>query len=165
MAGKLSGLTGKISVLKDLDASKAKKIEDVQNIVANLRSENATIHEQMVEKTQSLSQLQGLLTQRELNLSETQQLLAQKTSALDQVQNQLKDLRLSFDGSKLELTDLKSQIGLKDTALKEKDSEITSKDAKLKEKDNQIQSLTKHLEGLKKGGIPGLGGAGSLLKK
>jgi chromosome segregation ATPase len=119
--------------------------------MGSLRSQNASIQQQLTEKAANIVQLQGLLND--------------KTGVLADLQAQFDKLKLSSLGSTSELSDLKTLVSSKDAALKDKDAQINAKDSELQKKNSQIAELMKQLEALKGGSIPGMGGAGGLLQR
>ena len=168
-AERLAALKQEIETLQkkseDMSGTKAKELEKYESALDKLRSQNTSFQQQLAEKTESLSQLRGLLSQKEKSLGEIQALLHEKTGALADMQSQLDKFQMSALGTTSELNNLKTLVNSKDNALKQKDAQITAKDSELQEKNSQIETLMKQLDALKKGGMPGLGGAGGLLQR
>lgn len=138
---------------QEIDSGQKKKdaLDKYVREMGTLRSQNASIQQQLTEKAARMTQLQGLFNQ--------------KTGALADVQSQLDKLQLSSLGSDSELSSLKALVSSKDVALNDKDAQINAKDSELLKKNSQIDALMKQLDSLKKGNFPGMGGAGGLLPR
>ena len=150
---------------EEMAATKTKELDEYVGAMDKLRSQNTSIQQQLTEKSESLAIVQGVLIDKEKSIKEIQELLSQKTGALTDLQSQLDKLQLSSLGSTSELNDLKALVSSKDAALKGKDAQITAKDSELQKKNSQIEALMKQLDALKKGNVPGLGGAGGFLNR
>jgi len=134
---KKSSLIQNLDQLQTLSETRTQKIAEFENIVTTLRSDNASIQEQLGQKAAALTQLQGLF--------------AQKTKGLTDLQDQFSQFKLTSGRSAQETSQLKALLGQKESAMQAKDAEIQSKNTALKKKDCQIQKLMQQIEALTKG--------------
>ncbi len=144
----------KISELEKRRRADAKKLAAIQQEIDSGQ-----------KKKETLEKYVGAMDALRSQNASIQQQLTEKAARMSHLQSQLDKLQLSSLGSASELSSLKALVSSKDAALNDKDAQIIAKNSELLKKNSQIEALMKQLEALKMGNFPGLEGAGGLLPK